>query len=428
MRYNMKKIKYLISVLLIVLLTGCTNYDMSMNINKNKSMDLSISIMSSSKSELDSYIDNLKSKYQDNGFTILEFTSDNNYGIRISKHYDNIDNNSFAERSEEFDLLYLYDNEFDSKLETKIFNVDKGFSNNRYAGNFFVDLTNRNLDLSNVKITFTVTLPKGSISNNANNVSEDGNTLVWNITNSGKTDIDFVFELNSYDTIYLIIAIIIAIFLVFAIISALLSKSGDVSSSDIDNDLELLSNSKNNNINKQNNSSSKNIYSNYMNNNRQNENKTKKDIELVRIKNEEKSDKEIDNLIKNVSIIGDNNKSINNTNNSMFNNNDLKTNNNDSVLDNFSYVEDVKSKENSDKEIDDLIKNVSIIENNNGINNINVNNNLDINKSDSIIDNFNYEEEVKEEDNTYDDISLNPNVIRVNNKEVVVTKNNGEDE
>ena len=143
----MKKIKYLIVALFLILLTGCSSYDMSMSINKNKSMDLSINIVSTSKEEISKYVDSLKEKYEVNDFKVEEFTRDNNYGIRITKHYDNIDNNSFAERTDKFDLLYLYNNDYDKSIETKIFNVDKGFASNRYAANFFVDLTNKDIDL-----------------------------------------------------------------------------------------------------------------------------------------------------------------------------------------------------------------------------------------------------------------------------------------
>ena len=346
----MKKIKYLIVALFLILLTGCSSYDMSMSINKNKSMDLSINIVSTSKEEISKYVDSLKEKYESNDFKVEEFTRDNNYGIRITKHYDNIDNNSFAERTDKFDLLYLYNNDYDKSIETKIFNVDKCFASNRYAANFFVDLTNKDTDLSNTKVTFVVYLPKGNVSNNASSVSEDGNTLTWNITNNGRTDIEFVFELGSYDTIYFIVAIFIAIFLVFSIISAILSKSGDASSSDVDRDLEILSNNaKYNNINK-NKPNNNGVYSNYMNNNNQN--------------------------------------------NDIFN---YPTNDNNVMNNNFN-------------------------------NNINNNPDLNINKSVDVVNSFNYEEpvdnkEVVEEVNNYD-----PDIIRVNNKDVVVTKEKKEDE
>ncbi len=395
----MKKIKYLIVALFLILLTGCSSYDMSMSINKNKSMDLSINIVSTSKEEISKYVDSLKEKYESNDFKVEEFTRDNNYGIRITKHYDNIDNNSFAERTDKFDLLYLYNNDYDKSIETKIFNVDKGFASNRYAANFFVDLTNKDTDLSNTNVTFVVYLPKGNVSNNASSVSEDGNTLTWNITNKGRTDIEFVFELGSYDTIYFIVAIFIAIFLVFSIISAILSKSGDASSSDVDRDLEILSNNaKYNNINK-NKPNNNDVYSNYMNNknNNSNNNNVKKP-ELVKFNNN--NDNDFNKIMGNVSVV----------NNGIPNNN-VNMNNNNQNNDIFNYP-----------------TNDNNVMNNKFNNNINNNPDLNINKSVDVVNSFNYEEpvdnkEVVEEVNNYD-----PDIIRVNNKEVVVTKEKKEEE
>ena len=397
----MKKIKYLIVGLFLILLTGCSSYDMSMSINRNKSMDLSINIVSTSSEEINKYIDTLKEKYESNDFKVEEFTRDNNYGIRITKHYDNIDNNSFAERTDKFDLLYLYNNDYDKSIETKIFNVDKGFASNRYAANFFVDLTNIDIDLSNTEVTFVAYLPKGNVSNNAGSVSEDGNTLTWNITNKGRTDIEFVFELGSYDTIYFIVAIFIAIFLVFSIISAILSKSGDASSSDVDRDIEILSNNaKYNNMNK-NRPGNNGVYSNYMNNrnNNSNNNNVKKP-ELVKFNNNNQNN-------FNGSMNNGNRQelaSFNNNNENMNNNISRPLNNNVNFNDNSNIVNDNIKTNEFDKNPD-----------------------LNINKSVDMVNNVNYEapfnSENVEEVNNYD-----PNIIRVNNKEVVVTKANKEDE
>lgn len=400
----MKKIKYLIVGLFLILLTGCSSYDMSMSINRNKSMDLSINIVSTSSEEINKYIDTLKEKYESNDFKVEEFTKDNNYGIKISKHYDNIDNNSFAERTDKFDLLYLYNNDYDKSIETKIFNVDKGFASNRYAANFFVDLTNIDIDLSNTKVTFTVNLPKGSVSNNASTLSEDGNNLTWNITNKGRTDIEFVFELGSYDTIYFIVAIFIAIFLVFSIISAILSKSGDVSSSDVDRDIEILSNNaKYYNMNK-NKPSGNGVYSNYMNNRNNNSNNNVKKPELVKFNNN--NDNDFNKIMGNVSVV----------NNGMTNNN-TNSNNNQNNNDIFNYPTN-----------DNNVINNNFSNDTNMNNNINNNPDLNINKSVDMVNSFDYEEpvdnkEIEEEVNNYD-----PDIIRVNNKDVVVTKENNEDE
>ena len=439
----MKKIKYLIVGLFLILLTGCSSYDMSMSINRNKSMDLSINIISTSSEEINKYIDTLKEKYESNDFKVEEFTRDNNYGIRITKHYDNIDNNSFAERTDKFDLLYLYNNDYDKSIETKIFNVDKGFASNRYAANFFVDLTNVDIDLSNTKVTFMVYLPKGNVSNNAGSVSEDGNTLTWNITNKGRTDIEFVFELGSYDTIYFIVAIFIAIFLVFSIISAILSKSGDVSSGDVDSDIEILSNNaRYNNMNK-NKPGNNGVYSNYMNNinNNSNNNNNVKKPELVKFNNNNENN--FNGSMNNgnrqeLAGFNNNNENMNNNIHRPLNNN-VNFNENSNINNNVNKSQIIE--DNNQNKLNNNINNnnSNVIENinfdNSNIVNDNIktnefdnnNSDLNINKSVDMVNSFNYEEpfnsENVEEVNNYD-----PNIIRVNNKEVVVTKANKEDE
>ena len=325
-------------------------------------------------------------------------------------------------------MLYLYNNDYDKSIETKIFNVDKGFASNRYAANFFVDLTNIDIDLSNTEVTFVAYLPKGNVSNNAGSVSEDGNTLTWNITNKGRTDIEFVFELGSYDTIYFIVAIFIAIFLVFSIISAILSKSGDASSSDVDRDIEILSNNaKYNNMNK-NRPGNNGVYSNYMNNrnNNSNNNNVKKP-ELVKFNNNEN---DFNKMMGNVSVVNDVkkpelvkfNNNQNNFNGSMNNGNRQElvsfNNNNENMNNNISRPlnNNVNFNDNS-----------NIVNDNIKTNEFDNNPDLNINKSVDMVNNVNYEapfnSENVEEVNNYD-----PNIIRVNNKEVVVTKANEEDE
>ena len=45
--------------------------------------------------------------------------------------------------------------------------------------------------------TFSLTLPKASISNNATTVSEDGKTLTWNLVSGNISTIEFEFEFPS---------------------------------------------------------------------------------------------------------------------------------------------------------------------------------------------------------------------------------------
>lgn len=224
----MEKMKCFIGLMLLLFITGCSNYNMSMKIDKDKSMDYTLTILSNYYNDtLNKNISIYKEKFEQYGYLVEDYNIDNKYGMIISKKFDNIDDISYGKRSDEFNLLYLYTDGYDADTESKMFNVDEGIATNRYAANFYVDLSNLGLDLTNTTITYSVELPNVPLSSNATFVSEDKKTLTWNITSLGKTEIDYVFELNSYDNIYYIVAILIAIYLLFSILSNLFRKSGD---------------------------------------------------------------------------------------------------------------------------------------------------------------------------------------------------------
>jgi len=221
----MKKIRYVLMLILLFLITGCSEYNMSMKIDKDKSMEYKVSILSNSYNHtLMNNISVYKEKFEQYGYVVEEYNQNDKFGMIITKQFDDIDEISFGDRSEEFDLLYFYNNDYNEEIEKKMFNVEEGFFTNRYAANFYVDLSNLGIDLNDATVTYSVELPNGNFSNNANNTT-DGSVLIWNITSLGKTEIDFVFEVISYDKIYYYLAILFAIFLFFLILSKLFTKS-----------------------------------------------------------------------------------------------------------------------------------------------------------------------------------------------------------
>lgn len=247
----MKFIKRILTLTLIILITGCSNYEMTMKIGKDKSMEYSIMITSNSyNNEIASNISFYKEKLEPHGYTISEYNTNNQYGIIISKYFENIDTISNGIRSEEYNLLYLYTNDYNEEIESKMFNIAKGIDNNRYAANFYVDLSQIPNIPQNATVTFKVELPNTPVSSNATNTSEDGKILTWNINHTGKTEIDFVFELNSYDFIVYAVSVIIVVLLFFLIISNLFGKSEKemrkearkVSSTEINNRIQNISN------------------------------------------------------------------------------------------------------------------------------------------------------------------------------------------
>lgn len=433
---------------MVLFITGCSSFDMNMSIKNNREMDYSIKVLSKGNYNFEEKVIELKNKLGDSYEVSLYNENGYSSGISISKHYSDIDYISLGERSEEYNLLYFYNNPYSGDIENKMFNLDKSVDTNRYAANFYVDLSEVFTSLDNVSVTFNLTVPNGTLSNNATKVSDDGKNLTWNLTTLGKNDIDFVFEITSYDSLYQLGAIIIAIFLVFMIFTKLLSKSGDVNDSKDDLVSEFDSNMKVNNLTRNAIRNRNNTPNAYVGNNNQG---------YVNNQNNNYNNGYSNTQNYNNNQVYNMNNNINNNMDNNFNNvNDVNTNMNDN---NYNNVND-----NVDPKMFGLITNPSNdnssnINNNTSINidntntrdintNINTNNNQDTewfnnfntDNNSSVVDNNN---KVRDEVTTpvnntntnssnvsFNDIatSSNEEIIKFNNKDVVITKKKKEEE
>lgn len=448
--------------MMVLFITGCNSFDMNMSIKNNREMDYSIKVLSKGNYNFDDKVIELKNKLGDSYEVSLYNENDYNSGISISKHYSDIDYISLGERSEEYNLLYFYNNPYSSDIENKMFNLDKSVDTNRYAANFYVDLSEVFTSLDNVSVTFNLTVPNGTLSNNATKVSDDGKNLTWNLTTLGKNDIDFVFEITSYDSLYQLGAIIIAIFLVFMIFTKLLSKSGDVNGSKDDLVSEFDSNMKVNNLTRnairnRNNTPNAYVGNNNVNNNQGYVNNQNNNYNNGYSNTQNYNNNQVYNMNNNMNN-GINNNINNNMDNNFNNVNDVNTNMNDN---NYNNVND-----NVDPKMFGLITNPSNdngsnINNNTSINidntntsdintNINTNtnnqdtewfNNFNTDNNSSVVDNNN--NKVRDEVTTpvnntntnssnvsFNDIATSGNeeIIKFNNKDIVITKKKKEEE
>lgn len=428
---------------MVLFITGCSSFDMDMSIKNNREMDYSIKVLSKGNYNFEDKVTELKNKLGDSYEVSLYNENGYSSGISISKHYSDIDYISLGERSEEYNLLYFYNNPYSSDMENKMFNLDKSVDTNRYAANFYVDLSEVFTSLDNVSVTFNLTVPNGTLSNNATKVSDDGKNLTWNLTTLGKNDIDFVFEITSYDSLYQLGAIIIAIFLVFMIFTKLLSKSGDVNGSKDDLVSEFDSNMKVNNLTRnaiRNRNNTPNAYvgnnnQGYVNNQNNNYNNGYSNTQNY-------NNNQVYNMNNNI------NNNINNNMDNNFNNvNDVNTNMNDN---NYNNVND-----NVDPKMFGLITNPSNdngsnINNNTSINidntntrdintNINTNtnnqdtewfNNFNTDNGNDVVDNSNKVSNTNSSNVSFNDIATSGNeeIIKFNNKAVVITKKKKEEE
>lgn len=235
----MKKIRSLLLVLIMVFsLTGCVKYNINMNVNKDKSVDFEMiyALQSSmtnsleSISEDDEYdlaeeessneVDIDEYKYlEDQGFKIEAFEEDASAGVKISKKFKNIDDISSTEKKE-IDINKMFTKEENTKNEF-IFFIKKG---NKYIADLIFDFSSEDDDTdyssyqSYFDMKYTVTLPKKTISNNADEVSEDGKTLTWNLKYGSKNEVKYEFTFDNSNNMLYIICGIVALLIIIAII------------------------------------------------------------------------------------------------------------------------------------------------------------------------------------------------------------------
>jgi len=371
----MKRIRKILILILICFITGCSNCDMTMKVNKNKSLLYSIVISSEKYNE--DFIESVtiyKDKLEKYGY-IFEQNDD---VIVVSKVFDNIDDISNAEKDYEFNLLYMFNDNYNEEVESKMFNAKHNFVNSSYIANFYVDLSSVGIVLNkNMNVKYIVELPYRVKTTNAVNISEDGKRLIWDINSSNKVEIDYEFELKNYDYIYQIVAYLFAIYLLFSIISNLFGKKDDDKDFNSEN-YDYKRTLGNSNINKENN-----------------------------------SDNAIsDNGDININNLANNKNTTNNINNDNLNNmNDVVNNNTNNIIE------------------DNLINNVevnnTVVDINNVDSNVQVlNTNNDFNKVEPVI--------LNDENKVYDNALNNEDknisgegVIKFNSKSIVV--NNKED-
>ena len=242
----LKKIRNLCIILLCCfIVTGCVKYEMRMEINDDKSMDFTyIELMkSTSESEDEEYEDEeyddlydlededkdteVRERMEKRGYTVEEYidSKEPEYtGIKLSKHFDNIDNISKEGDIIEINLTNLTDEDFDDSL---FFTYQKGIVYNVYKGNFQILNEDDVLDeeyASLLKIKFSIKLPKGAlVESNATSVSDDKTELVWDLKSTEVNKINFSFKLAEKSNLYMAYASvgIIALLIIVAISSAL---------------------------------------------------------------------------------------------------------------------------------------------------------------------------------------------------------------
>ena len=205
----MKALKRIILIFICFILCACTvRNESTLTINEDGKLKYEVLIafdkelieslkknnIIKSDEEIDEYVNNnIKDNYL-NGFIKQEYSDEEYVGNTYTYEVNNIDDVSTTSNV----AVILNKN---SVVEKNMFTIKNGV----YKANFSYNLKNKynyeNVDFIN---TFTVNLPRKAISSNADEVLNDGKTLVWNIKNGESKAINFKFSFtNENSHIYL---------------------------------------------------------------------------------------------------------------------------------------------------------------------------------------------------------------------------------
>ena len=266
-----KKIFYIISLgIIMFFLTGCVKFNANMEIKKDKSMNYSIiyAIDTSYFGGQDLLSSDDKQEIKEKGFNVTDYVDENMKGFTISKSIQNIDKVSSKENIE-----YSLSEPLEENSDAYIFKVKKGFLKNTYTANFSFDASNSNLNmdgevddkfdtqdtnldwnwgtddtesdyttdiidnsdmdfsqfsnnLSNIDLSFSVTLPYSAKSSNATSTNNDNKELKWILLANDNKNLEFEFEMYNIINIFLVVGGIFVLVVLIIVVVLINKKKG----------------------------------------------------------------------------------------------------------------------------------------------------------------------------------------------------------
>ena len=223
----MKKIKFILILFIIFILTGCMKYDGNMKINNDGSVELVMkySMQVQNQNEKNTSGDEIKFTSNDEinlddykflkkyGYSIEDYTEtlengEDAEGIIIYKKFNSLDEIT-SDQKIVLDFFKLF------KEEDQNYTYDKFFykEDNKYIANYIFDLkptingtkdSSSNIDYGKYSKLFnfkySVTLPDSVkyVESNATKISDDGKTLTWDLELGKSNSVNFGFSYNTY--------------------------------------------------------------------------------------------------------------------------------------------------------------------------------------------------------------------------------------
>lgn len=216
----MKKTIGLVMALILVLisLTGCVNINYEVKVNKNGSGDISY-IYGFSKETLNSLqmtaedmVKSMKEQATESNYTVETYEDDEIAGFKAQKHVDDL--------SSEMSMQEAFGEEYVKEKEGNGINIKKSLFTREYSQNVQIDLTSLSELGDSVKMTYRVTLPAKSKTNNATEVN--GKELTWNLKAGEVNQIEFT--ATGINILPIIIIVLVVLVVAGAVITFVILK------------------------------------------------------------------------------------------------------------------------------------------------------------------------------------------------------------
>lgn len=226
----MKKIKTLLIIFILFLVSGCYRGDLLIKINDDKSYVVNFEIKFE-KENLEQttniFTKEEISNLEQDGYEVTEINNDKYVGYKLERKGKTIEEITTNENDRFNISIFLFE-------RVKFDNLKLFYSKDKktYKSNIVYKIEKSESEYMNLdepELVFKIQLPSKPISHNASLVSKDEKTLTWNLKNITEKNIDFEFKFNQEKIdIFLILGIISGIILLIIII--LIRKKPDIPS------------------------------------------------------------------------------------------------------------------------------------------------------------------------------------------------------
>lgn len=192
-------------ILMLIMLTGCAQLNYEVEINKDGSGEISyvfgLSKNINSLVSSEDAIEEFREQAQEENYQVEAYEDENISGFKASKHIKSL--------NEEFSLQEAFP-DYVTDTEENGIKVEKKLFKNKYSQTAELDLSK--VATNYITMTYQIKLPTKVLQTNANEISEDGKTLKWNLTSGEVNKIEFTAEeINILPIILIIVVVVVAV-------------------------------------------------------------------------------------------------------------------------------------------------------------------------------------------------------------------------